>query len=107
MGGSGERTADAYNGSAANAPKLYITYEVTPNNRNGLDKQGEAMQSTVSSWKVAAFPNPFTEKIRLSIEGAKEEWQELQVLNMVGQTVHYLRIPPGEQMKQIRILKHK
>ncbi len=55
--GSGTRTAESYDGSASQAPKLVVTYTYTSGARTATAEVKEAIENKVVS-SVTIFPNP-------------------------------------------------
>jgi len=89
INGTGERTAESYDGDENNAPKLFITYNNTITDIKSDNKETKYF---------ACFPNPA--KNFVQIESLKIEINNLQIIDITGKLVKQINL---KQVNSCRI----
>ncbi len=91
ISGSGERTAESYNGSSSRAPLLYVKYK-NPSRSSRLDFRFEESSPVGKSLDVAAYPNPVTSLYTLQNNG--DEQINVTLYSLSGSIVKQLLLQP-------------
>lgn len=100
--GTGERTAESYNGSAGDAPVLHVEYSLgsAPGARIG---RSDDSKGTIGEIVVKLYPNPFTEHFFVEIISPEEENMEVEMVDVRGRRIFYQEHASSQQ--RIRIEK--
>ncbi|MEZ4826640.1 MAG: T9SS type A sorting domain-containing protein [Bacteroidia bacterium] len=95
VSGTGERTAESYDGSPYRAPIIYVEYIApvaggTAARKSGTEEPAYQISSTV-------YPNPFQDQFRIESEFPDAKWINIKVLNVLGQPVYQVDQYPVNQ----------
>ena len=122
--GTGERTAESYNGAPVDAPVLYVEYN------QGNNSQGARLRSigmNPEEIEVKLYPNPFSEHFFVEIISPEGEEMEVQMVDLRGRIifhqehasargriridrpvpagVYFIRVMNGSVRKDFKVLK--
>ncbi len=97
ISGSGERTAEAYEGNSSQAARLVVTYRTNGNNARLASSENSEAQAEANATVVAletglkVHPNPFTQSLTLVAPQLAGERVQMYLLSQAGFSV--LRAP--------------
>ncbi|MDX2246951.1 MAG: T9SS type A sorting domain-containing protein [Bacteroidia bacterium] len=95
VSGTGERTAESYEGSPSRAPIIYVEYLSPATTSTAARKSG--VDDTYTQISSTIFPNPFQDQFRIESEFPNAKWVNIKVLNVLGQPVYQVDQYPVNQ----------